>query len=163
MIRRLALFAFVAACNGQPVGRICDLGQSMPDQSETLVASPSLDCVSRECLRVPLGRALPPGGVYPNQPGADGLCTASCVQDSDCEEVPESPCKLGFTCGVPPGLTVGPFCCQKFCVCRDYVEIPMSTGLLVPPMECDPTIMANACCNLTGRAGNTSMYPLCQI
>ena len=163
MIRRLAFFAFVAACNGQPVGRICDLGQTMPDQSETLVASPSLDCVSRECLRVPLGRALPPGGTYPNQPGADGLCTASCVQDSDCEEVPESPCKLGFTCGVPPGLTVGPFCCQKFCVCKDYVEIPMSTGALVPPMECDATISSNACCNLTGRAGNTSMYPLCQI
>jgi hypothetical protein len=153
-----SITCFVVACGGQPVGRICDLGITQPDPASTLVASPSLDCVSRQCLHVPLGRQLPMGSTYPS--GPTGLCSAGCQQDSDCDTVPESPCKTGFTCGIPPGLTVGPFCCEKFCVCRDYVQIPMSTGQLVPPMACDGTNSANACCNLAGRRGN-SMYPGC--
>ena len=96
------------------------------------MASPSLDCVSRTCLRVPLGRELPPGSVYPA--GNSGLCTAECSADSDCDRVPESPCTLGFTCGV--AVTVGPFCCKKFCICKDYVVIP-DTGELAEPMACD--------------------------
>jgi hypothetical protein len=145
------------ACGGQPVGRICDLGVTPPDPSESIIASPSLDCVSRQCLRVPLQRALPTGSTYPM--GTNGLCTAECAQDSDCNRVPESPCVLGFTCGI--AVTAGPFCCQKFCICKDYVVIPMSTGVLPTPMACDSTNSANACCNLPGRVGN-SMYPACK-
>jgi hypothetical protein len=159
---RLAFVAMVAfslaagaACGGDPVGRICDLGQ-MPQASEVVVASPSLDCVSRTCLRVPLGRDLPMGSMYPS--GENGLCTAECASDDDCEKVPESPCVTGFTCGI--AVTVGPFCCKKFCICKDYVVVP-STGHLDTPMACDPTVTENACCNLAGRAGN-AQYPLCQ-
>src|SRR5262249_19713383 len=112
--------AFVAACTSNPVGRICDLGTALPEPSEVVVASPSLDCVSRTCLRVPQGKDLPPGSVYPS--GPNGLCTAECSSHDDCDRVPESPCKTGFTCGV--AVTVGPFCCRKFCICKDYIVLP---------------------------------------
>jgi hypothetical protein len=146
----------LAACTSNPVGRICDLGSETPAPSEVVVASPSLDCVSRTCLRVPLGRELPPGSEFPA--GNSGLCTAECSSDGDCDRVPESPCKTGFTCGV--AVTVGPFCCKKFCICKDYIVVPDS-GQLAEPMACDSNTPANACCNLPGRTGN-SMYPLCK-
>ena len=145
----------------------------MPATNETVITSPSADCftqgppttgpnntmipgqltaagscASSTCLRVPLEAELPSGAVYP--PEGYGLSTTECDSDADC--ISESPCVTGFTCGVPPGLTVGPLCCQKFCVCTDYVEVSSSTGELPTPAACDPTVSANACCNLTGRA-----------
>jgi hypothetical protein len=154
----LGLFAamlFGAGCVGEPVGRICDLGTQSPAATEVVVASPSLDCVSRTCLRVPLGRELPAGSTFPA--GNNGLCTAECESDDDCERVPESPCITGFTCGV--AVTVGPFCCRKFCICKDYVVIPEG-GQLTTPKACDSGNADNTCCNLSGRSGN-SAYPLC--
>ena len=150
--------ASVVGCNDPSVGRICDLGAATPQVDEAVVASPSLDCVTRTCLRVPLGRELPPGSSYPS--GNNGLCTAECTTSDDCERVPESPCITGFTCGVPPGITVGPYCCRKFCICKDYIVVPES-GQIDPPIECAADNAKNACCNLPGRRGNPSMYPLC--
>ena len=115
----LAIF-LVAGCAGDPVGRVCDLGNQTPEPSEVVVASPSLDCVTRTCLRVPLSRELPPGSSYPS--GNNGLCTAECSSDEDCERVPESPCKTGFTCGV--AVTVGRVGCGNFCSYKDYVVVP---------------------------------------
>jgi hypothetical protein len=137
----------VAGCTDNPVGRICDLGAQTPEANEVVLASPSLDCVSRTCLRVPLTRDLPAGSSFPS--GNNGLCTAECSSDSDCDRVPESPCRLGFTCGVP--VTVGPFCCRKFCICKDYVQIPDS-GEFPVPKACDPAETANTCVNLPGRS-----------
>jgi len=158
MIRLVVVLSLVlaSACTSNPVGRICDLGTATPAPSEVVVASPSLDCVSRTCLRVPLGRELPMGSTFPE--GNNGLCTAECEAEDDCDRVPESPCKTGFTCGV--AVTVGPFCCKKFCICKDYIVIPDS-GQLATPMACDAAEPANACCNLPGRVGN-SQYPLCK-
>jgi len=150
------VFAAATGCGGDPVGRLCDLGNQMPAASEVVVASPSLDCVTRTCLRVPLGKELPPGSSYPQ--GNNGLCTSECSSADDCERVPESPCTGGFTCGV--AVTVGPFCCKKFCVCKDYIVIP-DDGILVAPKACDPANADNACCNLGGRV-NDPQYPLCK-
>lgn len=137
-------------CEDNLVGRICDLGQ-VPSPNEVVVASPSLDCVSRQCLRVPLEKVLPQGSQYPD--GAQGLCTAECSSDSDCDRVPESPCKTGFTCGI--ALTVGPFCCKKFCICKDYFVVPPKSE------HCDASKADNMCCNLDGRQGNPQ-YPACK-
>jgi hypothetical protein len=134
-------------CAGEPVGRVCDLGTAMPAASEVVVASPSLDCVTRTCLRVPLGRELPPGSSFPS--GNNGLCTSECETADDCERVPESPCVGGFACGV--AVTVGPFCCRKFCVCKDYIVIPMD-GVLPTPEACNPDDANNTCANLPGRS-----------
>ena len=152
----LGVSVLAAGCGGDPVGRICDLG-STPGAGTSLVASPSLDCVSRICLEVPLQvptSQLPPGSSYPT--GNLGLCTDYCSQDSDCERVPESPCQTGFTCAIP--VEVGPFCCQKFCICKDYIVIP--DGGVATPAACDATNMSNGCCNLPGRQGNPD-YPSC--
>lgn len=154
----MSLAALDMSCADNPVGRICDLGTSTPQVDEAVVASPSLDCVSRTCLRVPLGRALPPGSAFPA--GNNGLCTAECSSDADCDRVPESPCITGFTCGVPPGIVVGPFCCRKFCICKDYIVVPES-GEVAIPEACNPGDPKNACCNLTGRQNNPD-YPLCK-
>ncbi len=159
MIRPLLVLCVAlagAACTSNPVGRICDIGTATPGSEEVVVASPSLDCVSRTCLRVPLTRELPPGSMYPS--GNNGLCTAECVADDECDRVPESPCITGFTCGI--AVTVGPFCCRKFCVCKDYIVVP-EAGKLAVPMACEASNAANACCNLTGRLNNAA-YPLCK-
>lgn len=154
--RHAVLVLALAACGGEPVGRICDLGAQSPQPSEVVVASPSLDCVSRTCLRVPAARELPPGSSFPS--GNNGLCTAECIADEDCERVAESPCITGFTCGI--AVTVGPFCCKKVCICKDYVVVPES-GQLATPAQCDPGNAENACCNLEGRVGNPA-YPRCK-
>jgi len=145
-------------CSENPVGRICDLGASAPGADQVVVASPSLDCVSRTCLRVPLGRELPPGSAFPS--GTNGLCTAECSADDDCDRVPESPCITGFTCGIPDGIAVSDFCCRKFCICKDYIVVPES-GHLGVPLACDPKNKENTCCNLAGRRGSAD-YPSCK-
>lgn len=159
LVVSLVIAAFGAsgiACSESPVGRICDLGTATPQTGEVVVASPSLDCVSRTCLRVPKSRELPPGSKFPE--GNNGLCTAECSSDQDCDRVPESPCITGFTCGI--AVTVGPFCCRNFCICKDYIVVP-SSGKLGVPKACEPGDPQNACCNLAGRQGNAD-YPLCK-
>lgn len=135
----MALALVFGACDEEPVGRLCDLG-SAPQGMEVVIASPSLDCVSRTCLRVPLTQELPAGSSFPS--GGTGLCTATCESDDDCVRDPDSPCLGGFECRV--AVTVGPFCCQKLCACRDYGSVP-------EPAACDPDNPFNRCENLPGR------------
>jgi len=156
----MSLAAFGMGCTENPVGRICDLGPETPQADEAVVATPSLDCVSRTCLRVRSSREPPPGSNVKNLTLNQGLCSNECTADSDCDRVPESPCLTGFTCGV--AITAGPFCCQKFCICKDFVVIPEATGVLPSPLACDATVEANECCNLPGRAGNHDKYPNCK-
>jgi hypothetical protein len=56
-------------------------------------------------------------------------------------------------------VTTGAFCCQKFCICKDYIMLPDS-GELGTPAGCDPNNGENECCNLAGRRGNAA-YPRC--
>jgi hypothetical protein len=132
---------FLAGCEENPVGNKCFVGVSDAGTNQAIIASPALECVSRTCLQVPLQATLPEGSEY------SPLCTAECSSDSDCDRVPESPCVNGFTCGVP--VVVGPFCCRKMCICRDYLLIP--DGGLITPAACDPSNADNTCCNLPGR------------
>ena len=157
----VVLAALASGCTNSPVGRKCDLGEA-PPANAVAVASQSLDCVSRTCLRVGGGAGYPPTRELP--PGSTplaanvGLCTAECASSDECERVPESPCVLGFTCGI--ATTAGPYCCRKFCICKDYVAVPES-GELAAPAECDATESKNACCNLEGRSGNPN-YSFCK-
>lgn len=131
---------FLAACSENPVGRKCFIGLDAGAESQAVIASPALECPSRTCLHVPLTGQLPPDSEY-----AD-LCTATCESDSDCDRVPESPCQNGFTCAIP--VVVGPFCCRKMCICRDYLQIP--DGGVPTPAACVPGVPGNTCCNLPG-------------
>ncbi len=130
----------VAACSDNPVGRKCFIGADAGSESQAIIASPALECPSRTCLHYPLqpGIELPEGSEY-----AD-LCTGECSSDSDCDRVPESPCVKGFSCMIP--VVVGPFCCRKQCVCRDY--LPARDGGVPVPAACIPGVPGNNCVNL---------------
>lgn len=144
-----ALAVTTVACSENPVGRKCFIGPDAGTPSQTVVASPALECQSRTCLHVPQQvEALPEGSEYADQ------CTAECTTDEDCDRVPESPCATGFTCAIP--VVVGPFCCRKLCVCKDYLILP--DGGLPTPEACNPDNEANTCCNLPGRGD----LPQCQ-
>lgn len=154
------------AC-GNEVGRICDLGvqgdtdagvdDEGPADNRAVIGSPSLDCQSKLCLKVPvdLDKELPDD--FQELSTNRGMCTDFCESDDDCDKVPESPCVTGFSCGV--AVTVGPFCCQKVCICKDYIVLPEG-GSLPTPAACDADNPDNACCNLSGRSGN-EMYENC--
>ena len=143
-----ALVLGAVACGGEPVGRICFIGVDAGNETQAIIASPALECPSRQCLHQPLQGQLPEGSQFA------ALCTADCEADDDCEKVPESPCVNGFTCAVP--VVVGPFCCRKMCICKDYLVIP--DGGVPLPAACDPGNADNTCCNLPGRADQ----PQCQ-
>jgi hypothetical protein len=137
-----ALSLGASACSDNPVGRVCFIGADAGTGQQNIIASPALECQSRTCLHM--------AGRSPD------MCTAECSSDSDCDKVPESPCDKGFACIVP--VTVGPFCCKKECVCRDYLVVP--DGGIQDPAACDSANAANECCNLQGRRDNP-MYPGC--
>lgn len=130
----------LVACSENPVGRKCYVG---PDVTGTQVTlnSQAPECQSRLCLDVPLGAELPEDGEH------TPICTGTCDVDDDCERVADSPCKTGFTCGVP--TVVGDFCCQKMCMCKDYMVVP--DGGLPLPAACEPDNPDNTCKNLPGR------------
>ena len=152
----VAAIVALAACSENPVGRKCDLGQTT-GVGEAIMGSPSLDCESRTCLKIPVAaNKETPEGFEPLASNI-GLCTATCESSDDCDAVPKTPCKTGFTCGI--ALTVGPFCCQKYCICKDYVILPES-GALPTPAACIAENDSNICCNLPNRAGNPA-YPNC--
>jgi hypothetical protein len=126
----------LAGCQENPVGRKCFIGDP-PDLQQAIVTSPALECPSRTCLHMP-GQSE----------GASDLCTAECDSADDCDKVPESPCESGFTCAIP--VVVGPFCCRKMCICKDYLVIP--DGGVPEPEACDPDLEENTCINLPGRS-----------
>src|SRR5262249_25212654 len=144
LVTLASLFILVAAagaCKGTQVGRQCIL-PSLGDAgiSQTVVGSPALECQSRTCLHV--------AGASPD------LCTAECDSADDCEASSETPGKMGFEWGVR--VVVGPFCCRKFCICKDF------NPSLADPAACVAANPSNECCNLPGRRENPTMYPACK-
>jgi hypothetical protein len=98
----------VAACSGDDggstptIGDSCDLGAA---SNEIVVQTPASDCGTRICMHI-----------LSNQPD---LCTAHCATDDDCVAAVGTACTTSFTCA--PVLSVGPFGCEKLCVCSDRV------------------------------------------
>ena len=146
----LLLTALGSGCTENPVGRRCFIGADAGNDNQAIIASPALECPSRTCLHFPKdeGATPPEGAQY-----AD-MCTAECSGDDDCDKVGESPCVSGFTCAVP--VVVGPFCCRKMCICRDFLIVP--DGGIPDPEACNPDLDENTCCNLEGRGSR----PECQ-
>jgi len=148
VVLALVVGAAATGCNDNPVGRKCFIGDlDAGAETQTILASPALECPSRSCLHVPLQRALPEGSEYADQ------CTAFCGDDGDCDKMDDSPCVNGFTCAV--ATVVGPFCCRKVCICRDYLLIP--DGGVPLPAACVAN-GENTCCNLPGNEN----LPQCQ-
>lgn len=139
---------WVAGCDDKHIGRPCevntDAGTSAGSGTHVaVISSPVLQCPSRICLLPPdtLGATLPPTNTPPGD--NDGaFCTATCSTDDDCadgetgdkSDPNDHRCKGGFFCGV--ATTTGPFCCQKYCICRDFVNEP--AGGAQTPETCMP-------------------------
>ena len=146
----LSFAALSTGCDSNPVGNKCLLGLSDAGVDggaliEAQVTSPALNCVSRLCLSIPVET----GVSLPGEPldEGTGLCTGECSKDSDCDRVSVSPCQTGFVCDIP--MSVGPFCCKRMCMCKDFINVP-DAGRPIPP-GCDPDNPDNTCCNLPGR------------
>jgi hypothetical protein len=139
----LSVLGFGGACEDKHIGRLCELGVSAVDGGTSgataTIASPALECPSRICI-------LP--GATRDPEGTQALCTATCDSNDDCEDGEtvnmsakgDPHCKRGFVCMWP--TTVGAFCCQKMCVCRDFVTEPMG-GFKKPPVCEAPSTCAN--------------------
>jgi hypothetical protein len=115
-------------------GAVCDVGVSAGSGPGVVsIVSPAPGCMSNACLLAPAEKD--PRGTGP-------LCTSSCTTNADCEggllgdrtDPGDHRCKTGFVCMIP--TTVGPFCCQRMCVCRDFITEPL--GGFQTPAVCMP-------------------------
>jgi hypothetical protein len=119
------------ACEDNGIGRPCDVGADA-GQSQAVYNNQALECPSRVCLKpVNQSTKLQNTGPY---------CSAYCSKDSDCDgqqrdnaEATDLRCKGGYACGVP--FVVGPLCCQKLCLCKDFLGSGVQT-----PQTCDPKL-----------------------
>jgi hypothetical protein len=102
-----------------PVGLPCNLGTGDAGVTvpEAIYNPQALECASRICIK--------PAAVQSAAVDTTALCSSSCSQDSDCSgqlRDPTNPndkrCASGFACTTP--FVVGPICCQKMCVCKDF-------------------------------------------
>lgn len=135
-----------AACEDNAVGRICDLTVD-GGANQALYNIPALECPSRICLR-PAKDNRVVGAV-----DTTALCTAECGKDSDCEAPDErrnkskgidKRCNNGFICGI--AFELGPLCCKKLCMCKDFLTIP--AGGWQPPPSCLATSTVKSCGNV---------------
>jgi hypothetical protein len=135
-IAGLALLGLVATgCEDKHIGRVCsldapDAGASGTGTSAILNGS-AVECPSRICL-LPAEQKTATTGP---------LCTAGCSSDDDCDGETSSKnsaqCHSGFTCMV--ATTVGDFCCERLCVCKDFVDTsPMTPPYNALPASCLP-------------------------
>ncbi len=150
-LRRLPLVAFMAVaalvstgCEDKAIGRVCDV-QADGGTLQALFNGQALECPSRICLRPAKDNTVP------NAVNTTALCSAECSKDSDCEgetrdksNGKDRRCEKGFVCGV--AFEVGPLCCKKLCICKDFVTIPQ--GGLPKPASCDPEKSQSTCPNL---------------
>jgi hypothetical protein len=130
----IALVGLVSSgCEDKHIGRVCsldtrDAGASSTGTTATLNGQ-AVECPTRICL-------LPVADMTTN---TSSLCTATCSSDDDCSDGETSSdktsqqCKTGFTCIIP--TTVGDFCCERMCVCKDFVDTTR-TGFNKTPVVC---------------------------
>jgi hypothetical protein len=121
------------------LGATCDVG-SASAQGMAVFNSAASECASGLCLK--------PANVNASPVDTSAYCSATCSSDSDCSGAKRDPnnpndktCQLGYACGV--SFVVGPLCCQKLCICKDFLS---DKGVMVP-LACDSYVNngATAC------------------
>jgi hypothetical protein len=126
-------------CEDKHIGRVCSLDTATDAGTTTgttaTLNGQAIECPSRICLQPAADMAAMNTGP---------LCTATCSTDDDCSdgETSSDPksaqCKTGFTCIV--ATTVGDFCCERFCACKDFIDTTR-TGYNKTPTVCMPPTM----------------------
>jgi hypothetical protein len=120
-------------CEDKHLGRPCNT--NVADAGVTgghvaILTSPSLECPSRICLQA---ATLGVTETADEQAAEGPMCTAGCSTDDDCSDSdPGTKCKGNFICTWP--TTTGNFCCQKMCVCHDFVKV--DPGGIPEPTSC---------------------------
>jgi len=124
----LALLLAGSACEDMAVGRPCDITVDA-SAAQGAYNSNATDCPSHLCVKP----AVQPGVSVDLDTGP--YCTIRCTSDDDCNGQTRDPsnqldnrCRKGFTCA--PVFPTGPVCCEKICLCRDFVSA--SVGPVVP-------------------------------
>jgi hypothetical protein len=132
-----------SGCENKAIGRPCDV-QSDASAMQAVFNGQALECPSRICIKPSREQ-----GVATDTMTAP-YCTAECSKDSDCDGERRDPsngrdhrCQSGFVCGV--GFEVGPLCCKKLCLCRDFIS---QMGGLQTPASCDKSKGVSTCQNL---------------
>jgi hypothetical protein len=135
---RLSLFGCFAiavvafgntGCEDKAIGRPCDVfnGDAGLPAASAIYNPQALECPSRICIKPIAVKS----GV-----NTTALCSAPCSQDSDCDgqaracngndsTCNDRRCMGGFACAIP--FDVGPICCQKLCVCKDFYSQNITT------------------------------------
>lgn len=154
-----------AGCNRSDVGAPCQHAQrDVP--SKPLISFPSLACdqllcVFGETISAPPDPCESDADCTEQSGGIDSfvcknnlctvaqetvlersMCSTTCDSDVECEEFAGGThCETGFTCA--PLMSLGEFCCQKVCVCRDGLDVASSDKL---EAACAASEVAS-CCN----------------
>jgi len=126
----------LSGCNDNKVGRVCDLDVADAGTTMTgttaIINGQAVECPTRICL-------LPVAQMTTN---TTSLCTQTCSSDDDCSDgelgsgSTSKQCKTGFVCIIP--TTVGDFCCQHMCVCKDFVDTGPGSNYNATPVVCQP-------------------------
>jgi hypothetical protein len=144
----VGLVSVSSGCEDKHIGRVCAL-DTAPDAGTTATGSTAtlngqaIECPSRICL-------LPAASGGVNTMGTGPLCTATCSSDDDCSDGEttnsgtSAQCKTGFTCIV--ATTVGDFCCQRMCACKDFIDTSVKDYNKTPTV-CQPH-MGGMCKNV---------------
>jgi hypothetical protein len=116
-------------CKRGGLGASCDPGAPAAGPNQAIYRSDAPDCQSGLCLRP--SRDI--GVARPVDTAA--TCTGFCSSDLDCGQAgrrdpadgTDKRCVAGYQCVVP--FEVGPLCCRKLCVCKDFLS---SAGVTAP-------------------------------
>lgn len=116
---------------GNGIGRPCNLmADAGPSQAVYNAQAP--ECASGICLKPTLSNM--------RDRETAAYCSELCSSDSDClgqerdgTDPNDRRCTSGYACGV--AFVVGPLCCKKVCLCKDFLS---ERGVTVP-LTCDPS------------------------
>ncbi len=134
---------FATGCESKFIGRPCDVQKPDAGSNQAVYNAQALECPSNICLRQ--SSALGPVDTT-------ATCTAECSNDKDCEggetrkgkNPNDKRCIKGFACAIE--FEVGPLCCRKLCLCKDFLADPPQGGYPVPA-ACVPNT-GSTCANV---------------
>jgi hypothetical protein len=121
-----------SGCEDKHIGRACDLQTDDPMITGTTMSS----TVNSQAVECPTRICLLPAGDKTSTTGP--LCTAGCSSDDDCDgettkdALDTKHCHTGFTCMI--ATTVGNFCCERLCVCKDFIDTTIPGYNAKPPV-----------------------------
>ncbi len=128
VLTALAVLALAGCSQDSNVhlGAPCALGFDAGATQATYTADVP-ECASGLCLKPAIENYMDRGtGPY---------CTTTCSSDSDCHgerrdgnDRLDHRCISGYACAV--AFAVGPLCCQKLCICKDFLD---ERGAVTPP------------------------------